>query len=295
MERYGNFVVNPVPISCTTFRRGVILGPPTQQPTVILALVLKTSEASARFAEREAAVYALLRRLPHPHAARVVADHIITTAGQPSGRLVVLPASEGSNLATVLSMRGPMPLPLACRTILQVAAAVAHCHMHGIVLRGINVGAIFFADAQRRCAVLADLTGAQVVLPHARHPGRAWVTDKCDITAYASPELLRKRAYDACAADVYALGVVFFTALTGIFPFFGSTPAHLYARIVAGPVAWPAGLAPPVLALLKSMMDRNPTNRPTAASIVALPWLAGLVAEMGAPLPGAPMSAIVAS
>jgi serine/threonine protein kinase len=98
--------------------------------------------------------------------------------------------------------------------------------------------------------------------------------------------------YDACAADVYALGVVFFVALTCQYPFAAENPAQLYARIVNGQVNWPADLPQPVMALLTSMMDRNPAARPTAAAILALPWLAGLVAEMGIALPGAPMSAL---
>jgi hypothetical protein len=54
MERYGNFVVNPAPITGTTLRRGIILGPPTEPPTVMLALVLKTPERMENFATREA-------------------------------------------------------------------------------------------------------------------------------------------------------------------------------------------------------------------------------------------------
>ncbi len=296
MERYGNFVVNPAPIHGTAFRRGVILGPPTQRPTVILALALKTNEDAARFSQREAPVYGFLRRRPHPHVARVVADHVITTAGRPTGRLVVLPAAEGYNLHKVLSTLGPIPVQLACRTIVQIASAIAHCHMYGIVLREITVSKIFFADAQRRIAVLADLTGSHIVRPHPAHPGRAWVTDKVGHPAYVAPEVLQRpevlrMGYDAAAVDIYALGVVFFVTLTGRFPFVANTPAELYRLITSGQVDWPTGLPPPVLALLMAMMSRNPAARPTAAAIVALPWVAPIVAEMGIILPGGPMSA----
>lgn len=292
MEHYGNILVNPADDSSTRFRRGVILGPPTQRPTLILALALKTNEDATRFSQREAPVYGFLRRHPHPHAARVVADHYITTAGQRSGRLIVLPAAEGYNLHTVLGVRGPMPMQLACRTIVQIAAAVAHCHMHGIVLRDITVGKIFFADAQRRTAVLADLTGSQVVQPHHAHPGRAWVTDITGSPAYVAPEVLLRMGYDAAAADVYALGVVFFVALTGRFPFVANSPAELYRVIMARQIDWPTNLPPPVLALLMAMMSRDPASRPTAASILALPWVASIVAEMGVAVPGGPMSAV---
>lgn len=292
MKRYGNFVVNPSIILHTLFLRGVILGSPTQRPTVILALVLETQEEAIRFAMREAPVYALLRRLPHPHVARVVADHVITTAGRPTGRLVVLPAAEGTNLATVLAARGPMPVPLACRTIVQIAAAVAHCHMHGIVLRKITTGKIFFVDAERRTAVLADLMGSQVVRPDPAHPGRAWVTGRDGVVGYVAPEVIQNPAYDAAAADVYSLGVVFFVALTGRQPFVGDSAAALIQRIMSWQIVWPTGLPPPVLALLMAMMSRDPATRPTAAAIVALPWLACFVAQMGVPLPGAPMSAV---
>jgi serine/threonine protein kinase len=283
MERYGNFVVKPESIPGTLFRHGVMHGSPGQPPRVILARVFKKQE--------EAAVYELLRRLPHPHAASVICDHIITANEEAPVRLIVLPAAGGQNLAMALSGRVPMPLQAALHTLVQVAAAVAHCHEHGVVLRDLTIGKIFYTDAQRKMAVLADLSGAQVVHSNPTRPGLAWVTDSYGSHAYLAPEVIRNQGYDACAADVYALGIVFFVTLTARFPFFG-TLEQIHARIMANSVEWPQNITQAALTLLKRMLHINPAARPTAAAILSMPWLTGIVSKTGVPMPMAPMSAV---
>jgi hypothetical protein len=135
--------------------------------------------------------------------------------------------------------------------------------------------------------------GAQVVQANPAHPGCAMVMRRRYYPPYAAPEVIRDPVYDACAADVYALGVVFFATVAGRFPFVAPNPEQLLPLILAGAVEWPVDLPPEVLVLLTSMMHRNPGNRPTAAAILAIPWLARFVDEMGAPVPGPPMSAAV--
>jgi serine/threonine protein kinase len=281
MERYGNFVVNPHIIAGTICRRGVILGSPDVLPTVILTIRRTIDEMNNRFAQQEMIVYRFLQSNPSPFVARMIANHVITTNGQPTGQLIIMPAANGSNLQTVLSTRGPMPIPLACRMLIHITGAILHCHTHNIVLRDITIGHIFFAEAERRTTVLSDLSKSKLVQPNPAHPGKAWLTDKCGSPAYVAPEILTQQEYDGFAADIYSLGIVFFVAITGRFPFAAATPAALYAQIVGGHMEWPAGIPPPVITLLRSMMERNPATRITAHAILSLPWLAGIVTESG--------------
>ena len=41
----------------------------------------------------------------------------------------------------------------------------------------------------------------------------------CGSAAYASPEILERKSHDAIAADVWAMGVVFFIMLHGSMPY----------------------------------------------------------------------------
>jgi serine/threonine-protein kinase len=291
MERFGNYILNPTAHGGSALHRAVLLATtPGRRPAVVLARALRSPTDVARFAAEEGPVLAVLRRWPHPHLTRVLADHpLARTDGTPAGRLVVLPPAEGSNLHAVLAARGPMPVGAACRLLAQVASALAHAHAHGIVLRGLSVGRIFFPDAQRRAAVVADLSHARLVA----HEGSASIVSKAGIPAYAAPEILTAPAFDGCVADVYALGVILFVAVAGRFPFVAPSPTELFARIVAGvdTIAWPSDLPPPLSALIRAMLARNPIARPTAAAILALPWLAGIVTELELPAAQPAMSA----
>ena len=46
-----------------------------------------------------------------------------------------------------------------------------------------------------------------------------------------APEIVQKKEYRGEPADVWALGVLTFVTLTGIFPFRGATDQELYRKI----------------------------------------------------------------
>jgi serine/threonine protein kinase len=279
-RRYGNYIINHAIIAGTVCLRGVILNEP-DIPTVILAICHTTIETADIFIAQEALIYQILRVNPSPFVARVLSENIITTNNQRTGHIIIMQAANGSNLQTLLSTRGTMPLGLACLMLVQITAAVAHCHTHRIVLRDITIGHVFFAEPNCQRAFLGDLSKSKIVPPNPEHPGKAWLTDKVGTPKYVAQEVLTQQEYDGFAADIYSLGILFFVTIIGRFPFSAYTPAGLYQQIVHGNVEWPAGIPPQILTLLQRMMDRNPNTRITANQILSLPWLAGLVAENG--------------
>lgn len=58
----------------------------------------------------------------------------------------------------------------------------------------------------------------------------------CGTTAYMAPEIVKKQSYDGFAADIWALGVIFYVLLTGQFPFKSkkNNEADLKTRIISG-------------------------------------------------------------
>lgn len=48
-----------------------------------------------------------------------------------------------------------------------------------------------------------------------------------------SPEVVQRKEYKGETADIWALGVLLFVSLTGIFPFKGQTDEELFKRICA--------------------------------------------------------------
>ena len=48
-----------------------------------------------------------------------------------------------------------------------------------------------------------------------------------------APEIVNKTEYCGPPADVWALGVLLFTCISGCFPYRGATDSQLYAKITA--------------------------------------------------------------
>ena len=58
----------------------------------------------------------------------------------------------------------------------------------------------------------------------------------CGTTAYMAPEIVKKTDYNGFAADIWALGVIFYILLTGQFPFKSkkNDDKDLKSRIIRG-------------------------------------------------------------
>jgi MAP/microtubule affinity-regulating kinase len=53
----------------------------------------------------------------------------------------------------------------------------------------------------------------------------------CGTPSYMAPEIVQKKEYRGEPADIWALGVLTFVTLTGVFPFKGATDQELYKKI----------------------------------------------------------------
>jgi serine/threonine protein kinase len=53
----------------------------------------------------------------------------------------------------------------------------------------------------------------------------------CGTPSYMAPEIVLKTEYCGPPADIWALGVLLFTILTGQFPYRGATDEELYGKI----------------------------------------------------------------
>lgn len=53
----------------------------------------------------------------------------------------------------------------------------------------------------------------------------------CGTPSYMAPELTRKREYDGRQVDMWALGVLLYALLSGVFPFKGANESELYNKI----------------------------------------------------------------
>ena len=165
---------------------------------------------------------------------------------------------DGSTVCLVMKLVEGTPFP-TLRTpwvelrpaVLHLLMTLSHLHARGLVHRDLKPENVL-VDAQGRTTVLdLDVSGGQL-LPSAGRPLGA-------TEGYAAPEQLHRPA-DA-RADVWALGVMLYAALTGRLPRpvdDPSGPAQLRPQL--------DGLAPePVVDLLTRMLSVHPETRPGSA------------------------------
>jgi serine/threonine protein kinase len=212
--------------------------------------LLRRLPAGAPWSTRE--IHAL-ERLDHPSLVRL-RDHGVDH-GVP---YLVLDLVDGSSLADVL-VQGPLDSRRAATLIAEVADGLAHAHARGVTHRDVKPGNILI-DGNRR-ARLADFGIARIV-DATPTTGAGFVIGTA---AYLAPEQVRGERVGP-AADIYALGLVLLECLTGRRAFPGTFAEAAIAHLTKAPEI-PGTVAPWLGGLAAAMTLRDPSMRPTAASL----------------------------
>ncbi|KAL7030568.1 hypothetical protein ACKWTF_006709 [Chironomus riparius] len=95
----------------------------------------------------------------------------------------------------------------------------------------------------------------------------------CGSPPYAAPELFQGKKYDGPEVDVWSLGVILYTLVSGSLPFDGSTLRELRERVIRGKYRIPFYLSTDCEALLKKFLALNPTKRYTLEQIMKDKWM----------------------
>jgi serine/threonine-protein kinase len=199
-------------------------------------------------------------RLNHPHITQVYDYGEAALPDEALRPYLVMELVRGQGLAARLAA-GPLPWPVAVRTVAQVASALAAAHAAGLVHRDVKPGNVMLTPNGAKVLDfgLAALAGTTT-------PAGA---PRIGTPAYAAPERTAS-APPKPATDVYALGVLLHEVLTG------RTPRHVRSwadvtrahREAVAPLDVP-GLPPGVAAICAGCLARDPRRRPTAAAVAA--------------------------
>lgn len=238
----------------------------------------------------EGRIYSTLAAAPHPSLPKVIA--CVDSVGCFDGRLSESPktapadAKTGgdgsaiifpeyySDLHSVVSRHEKLSEDVARSYFRQLISAVAHCHRRRIVLGDIKLGKIMFADKDLTQILFADLGGA-IFMPGFGQP----LYCRTMSPAYVAPEVVAPAgsASAICppALDMWAMGVVLFVMLTGVYPFSSLSPSILREKILAARFVFPTWVTPAARRLISRMLSQDPSLRPSAAEVLADPWLLG--------------------
>ncbi|XP_062406655.1 tribbles homolog 2 [Sardina pilchardus] len=170
----------------------------------------------------------------------------------------------------------------AARLFRQIAAAVAHCHEHGLVLRDLKLRKFVFKNEERSLVKLESLEDT-----HLLEGSDDSLSDKHGCPAYVSPEILNGGGrYSGKAADVWSLGVMLYTILVGRYPFHDVEPGSLFSKIRRGHFSLPETLSPKARCLIRSLLRRQPSERLTARELLDHPWFAAWAGPTAPPAGG---------
>ncbi len=184
---------------------------------------------------------------------------------------IVMEYVAGNTLAKLVEERGALDPIEAARIIMMAAEGIDAAHRLGIVHRDLkpeNVMILDDPDGGKRVKVL-DFGIAKL---KSTDEGQGYTQPGFVIgtPAWMSPEQLLGEPLDV-RSDVYSLGLVAFTLLTGEHAFTGhSEQAEMMARITVPPrtlteirpdVPWPADL----LRLFERTLSKQPNDRPATA------------------------------
>ncbi len=196
---------------------------------------------------------------------------------------LVMPYLPDGSVADLLARHDRLPLDRALRYLEQTAAALDYAHRHGIVHRDVKPSNLLLHPDGR--VLLADFGIARALDPQGltHPPARPAEDDLVGATltradavmgtpAYMAPEQAQGEAAGP-AADIYALGAVAYTLLTGRPPFTGPDSASVLQRqLTEAPPPLRdlrPELPPPVERVVAWALANAPAQRPPSASAFA--------------------------
>jgi len=154
------------------------------------------------------------------------------------------------------------------RVFKQVLEAIKYCHSRCITHRDIKLENVLLDD---QCNIKLIDFGFSTCIPNDKK-----IKIFCGTPSYMGPEIVNKTEYAGPPADIWALGVLLFTIMSGCFPYRGATDKELYKRINRADYILPSEVYNSVsaegLSVLRRIFNIEPEKRPTAREILHDEW-----------------------
>jgi serine/threonine-protein kinase len=185
---------------------------------------------------------------------------------------IVMELLEGETLDARLARLGPLAATEALHIARQVASALCSAHARGVVHRDLKPENIFLARdsevAGGERAKLLDFGIAKLIGDDASTTQESEVLGT---PSFMSPEQCRGAGTVEQRSDVYSLGCVLFTMVTGRPPFDPAGPAELLSLHQREPAPLPSHRVPGIPAtvdrLVSRCMAKDPARRFTACEL----------------------------
>ncbi len=187
--------------------------------TVALKIIRKDRISDTTALERFHREIRAAAKLAHPNIVRAFdADEVGGT------HLFVMEYVEGTDLAKLIKVHGPLPVEQACDFMRQAASGLQHAFERGMVHRDIKPhNLLATVDRQQETVVkILDMGLARVSQVNEEGDSTSSMTQEGAILGtpdYIAPEQAKESHTVDIRADLYSLGCTFYFVLTGSVPF----------------------------------------------------------------------------
>ncbi|XP_069665524.1 serine/threonine-protein kinase MARK2 isoform X2 [Haliaeetus albicilla] len=178
---------------------------------------------------------------------------------------LVMEYASGGEVFDYLVAHGRMKEKEARAKFRQIVSAVQYCHQKFIVHRDLKAENLLL-DADMNIKI-ADFGFSNEFTFGNK------LDTFCGSPPYAAPELFQGKKYDGPEVDVWSLGVILYTLVSGSLPFDGQNLKELRERVLRGKYRIPFYMSTDCENLLKKFLILNPTKRGTLEQIMKDRWM----------------------
>ncbi|XP_078462196.1 MAP/microtubule affinity-regulating kinase 3-like isoform X1 [Lampetra planeri] len=178
---------------------------------------------------------------------------------------LVMEYASGGEVFDYLVAHGRMKEKEARAKFRQIVSAVQYCHQKLIVHRDLKAENLLL-DADMNIKI-ADFGFSNEFTVGGK------LDTFCGSPPYAAPELFQGKKYDGPEVDVWSLGVILYTLVSGSLPFDGQNLKELRERVLRGKYRIPFYMSTDCENLLKKFLVLNPLKRGTLQQIMRERWM----------------------
>lgn len=178
---------------------------------------------------------------------------------------LVMEYASGGEVFDYLVFHGRMKEKEARAKFRQIVSAVQYCHQKKIIHRDLKAENLLL-DSEMVIKI-ADFGFSNEFTPGNK------LDTFCGSPPYAAPELFQGKKYDGPEVDVWSLGVILYTLVSGSLPFDGSNLKELRERVLRGKYRIPFYMSTDCENLLKKFLVLNPARRASLETIMKDRWM----------------------
>ncbi|XP_040001092.1 serine/threonine-protein kinase MARK1 isoform X2 [Xiphias gladius] len=178
---------------------------------------------------------------------------------------LVMEYASGGEVFDYLVAHGRMKEKEARAKFRQIVSAVEYCHQKRIVHRDLKAENLLL-DADMNIKI-ADFGFSNEFTVGSK------LDTFCGSPPYAAPELFQGKKYDGPEVDVWSLGVILYTLVSGSLPFDGQNLKELRERVLRGKYRIPFYMSTDCENLLKKLLVLNPGKRGSLQQVMKDRWM----------------------